>query len=152
VKVAVKHKLLKSTRHVPDELLEQDDFGGCEIRANYSQNCAYLWTASGETYPISTPFPAFMKKGVKQAGEPSTATAAACAGGAAKRQRVDERQSGFCQGTAAGSVMALPPPEEVLREERENPQGEEPRAVAPPGAGAADGEEEEEGAEDEHGP
>ena len=52
MKVAVKHKLLKSTRHVPDELLEHDDFGGCEIRANYSQNCAYLWTASGETYPI----------------------------------------------------------------------------------------------------
>jgi len=123
LKVGVKHKLLKSTRHVPEELLEQDDFGGCEIRANYSQNCAYLWTASGESYPISSLFPAFMKKGIKQVGEGSPAVGDSGTGTGEKRPRLEDPKPGSAEATGAGSVMALPPPEQVLREHADKREG-----------------------------
>jgi len=123
VKVAVTHKMLNRTRYVPEGLLQQDDFRGCEIRSSYSQASAYLWVSSGET----SLFPGLMQKLAKQASDPPTPMASSFLGGHLQRQRSVFWQSSSLETTNAGSVLMLPPLEQVLQMDAQRVQGQQTR-------------------------
>ena len=113
--VAVTHKLLNRTRYLPEELLRADDFRGCETRSNYSQASAFIWVASGESYPISSLFPYVVNKLAKEASDPATPTASCYPGGPLKRLRSSECLSSSWASSSVGRQYVLPPLDQVLQ-------------------------------------